>query len=90
MTTLPKDQNIEITRGVATANLTPGIWTGEIKPETITDALGREALEITIILTPGSSTAVTGDVAINTVFDLNQRLQDAGEERFSIVRYSSE
>ena len=58
MNTLSEDRIIEIAKGVATANLAPGIWTGEIKPGGITDALGREALEITIILTPGSSAAV--------------------------------
>jgi hypothetical protein len=91
MNTLSDDQIVEIAKQVAAANLTSGIWTGTIgRPIPITDSLGRDALSITIVLTPGSSSKVTGDMAVNTVFDLNQRLQTAGEERFSIVRYSSE
>ena len=87
MNTLPDDRIIEIAKGVATANLAQ-FWTGTIIPAATTDALGRDALEVTFGVTAGSS--VTGDMAVNTVFDLNQKLQEEGEERFSTVRYSTE
>jgi hypothetical protein len=91
MATLSDDQIIEIAKEAAAANLASGIWSGAIRnPVSIIDSLGRDGLSITIVLTPGSSSKVTGDMAVNTVFDLNQRLQRAGEDRFSIVRYSSE
>jgi len=89
MNTLSDDKIIEIAKQVAAENLASGT-VGTIRSASIIDSLGRDALEITIVLTPGSSSAVTGDMAVNTVFDLNQRLQEAREERFSIVRYSSE
>ena len=62
---LSDDQIIEIAKQVAAANLASGIWTGTIgKPVPITDSLGRDALPITIVLTPGSSSKVTGDMAV--------------------------
>jgi hypothetical protein len=91
MATLSDDQIIEIAKEAAAANLASGIWSGAIRnPVSIIDSLGRDGLSITIVLTPGSSSKVTGDMAVTLVFDLNQRLQRAGEDRFSIVRYSSE
>jgi len=51
------------------------------------DSLGRDALQIEITLTPGSSSAVSGIVASTTIVELNKRLQQAGEERFPIVRW---
>jgi hypothetical protein len=51
------------------------------------DSLGRDALEIVIELTPGSSSAITGQAAATTVFNLNKGLQAAGEERFPIIRW---
>jgi hypothetical protein len=87
MNTLSDDRIIEIAKRVAAANLAQS-WTRMVSAAATTDALGRDALEVTFGVTPGSS--VTGDMAVNTVFDLNQKLQEEGEERFSTVRYSSE
>jgi len=53
----------------------------------ILDSMGRDALQIEITLTPGSSSAVSGTLASTTIFELNKRLQQAGEERFPIVRW---
>jgi hypothetical protein len=88
MTTLTNDEIVKIAKDVATANLASGTWL-DVKPAPTIDSRGRDALQVTIVLTAGSWQKVTGDKAINIVFDLNQRLQDAGEERFSIVRYST-
>jgi len=52
------------------------------------DSMGRDALQIVITLTPGSSSHVTGKAASTTMFELNKRLQEAGEERFPIVRWA--
>jgi hypothetical protein len=86
MTTLTNDEIVKIAKDVATANLVSGTWV-DIKSASTIDSRGRDALEIAIVLTAGSLKKITGDRAVNIVFDLNQRLQDAGEERFSIVRY---
>jgi len=54
-----------------------------------TDSTGRDALEITIVLTPGASVSVTGSDANNTVFALNQELQKADEHRLPIIRWDA-
>jgi hypothetical protein len=79
---------ISIATEVATANLGSSSF-ADVRSNPTIDSMGREALQITIVLTPGSSAKVTGEAAANTVSDINQKLQDAGEERFSIVRYST-
>ena len=71
---------------VATANLGPSKFTSVSSAPTL-DSTGREALQITIYVDPFAARSITGEIAANTVFDMNKRLQDAGEERFSIVRY---
>jgi hypothetical protein len=86
---LSGEKIIEIAKGVAAQHLA-GLWAGRVDWAPSVDALDRDALEVTFFLTPGSSAKVTGDMAINTTFELNQKLQAAGEERFSITRYSSE
>jgi hypothetical protein len=88
MTTLTNDEIAKIAKDVAAANLASDIWL-DVKPAPTIDSRGRDALQVTIVLTEGAWKKMTGDTAINIVFDLNQRLQDAGEDRFSIVRYST-
>ena len=55
----------------------------------IVDSTGRDALEITIVLTPGSADNISGAAAVRTLAEINRRLQEAGEERFSFIRYST-
>jgi hypothetical protein len=88
MSTLDQTQIVNIATGVATANLGQSNFTSVSSTSTI-DSTGRDALQITIVLSPGFAPRVTGEIAANTVFDMNRRLRDAGEERFSIVRYST-
>ena len=80
METIEKGRIDEIATRIAAANLGVGVSSAVSSP-TI-DSMGRQALEITIVLTPNVSAAITGRVAATTVFDLNQALQKAGEERF--------
>jgi hypothetical protein len=86
METIEKERIEDIAKRVATANLGVTGISSAISSPTI-DSTGRAALEITIVLTPGSSAAITGRTAANTVLALNQALQEAGEERFPIVRW---
>jgi hypothetical protein len=88
MSRIGHDQIVSIARTVATANLGSASFTGVLSGSTI-DSMGREGLQITIVLAPGASVGVTGEAAVNMVFDINKRLQDAGEERFSVVRYAT-
>jgi hypothetical protein len=88
MNTLDQNQIVNIATGVATTHLGRSNFTSVSSASTI-DSTGRDALQITIVLAPGFASSVSGVVAANTVFDMNKRLRDAGEERFSIVRYST-
>jgi hypothetical protein len=88
MNMLPVNRINDIALKVATANLGPANVTSVVA-STVISSSSVEALQITIVLAPGSASTVTGEIAANTVFDMNKKLQDAGEERFSIIRYST-
>jgi hypothetical protein len=81
-------QIVSIATTVATANLGRSNFTSVLSGSTV-DSTGREGLKITIVLAPGASVKVTGEKAVDMVFDINKKLQDAGEERFSIIHYST-
>jgi hypothetical protein len=81
---LPDEEIIEIAQKVAATHLA-GLAIGKPGLAPSIDALDRDALEVAFFLTPGSSARVTGDMAVNTTFDLNQRLP--GRRRTEIFRY---
>jgi hypothetical protein len=87
MITLSSEKIIEIARGVATAN---NVNFTSIVPTPAIDSTGSEAIEIKILLTPGSSEAIMGETSARTVSQLIQKLADAGEGRFPIVRYEEQ
>ena len=55
-----------------------------------TDSTGSDALHITIVLTPGSAEAITGDLALNMLVEIREQLRKAGEQRLPIVEYATE
>ena len=78
-----------IARDVATANLTSST-VRNIITESAIDSEGREALRITIVINPGAATKIKGDAALDTLVQIQDRLQKAGEDRFPIVEYATE
>lgn len=54
-----------------------------------TDSQGDPALKITITLTPGSTDTIQGKDILKTLDQLQQSLQEAGEERFPIVEFET-
>ena len=84
MSTLTDEKVVEIAKGVATTNKVS--FTSVLTAPAI-DSTGSEAIEIKIVLAPGSSNAIMGERSARTVSQLIQKLVDAGEERFPIVRY---
>jgi hypothetical protein len=54
------------------------------------DSAGASAIEVKLVLTPGSTSAVVGMPSALTTSQLIQKLADAGEERLPIVRYDEE
>jgi hypothetical protein len=88
METIEKNQIDEIAAQVATEILGAALVSNAVTTTTV-DSRGRDALKVTINLTPGSAAGITGKAASTTVFALKQRLQEAGEARFPIVRWSA-
>jgi len=53
------------------------------------DSQGDPALKITIVLTPKSSESIQGKDVLKTLDQLQQRLQEKGEDRFPIVEFET-
>jgi hypothetical protein len=88
MHTIDERKIVQIAKEVATANLSSESIESVASAPAI-DATGREALRITIVLTPGSSEKIKGDATLNTLFQIQTNLEKAGEERFPIVEYAT-
>jgi hypothetical protein len=84
MSTLADEKVVEIAKQVATAN---NVSFADVRTAPAIDSTGAAAIEIKYVLTPGSSAAIMGEPSALTVSQLVQRLADAGEERFPIIRY---
>jgi hypothetical protein len=87
MSTLSDEKVIEIAKDVATANK---VSFANVVTAPAIDSTGSEAIEIKIVLTSGSSDAIMGEPSARTVSQLIQKLADAGDERFPIVRYEEQ
>jgi hypothetical protein len=84
MTTLSDEDVVRIAKSVATAN---NVNYADVKTAPAVDSTGSEAIEIRIILTPGSSNAIIGERSARTVSQVIKEITDTGEERLPIVRY---
>lgn len=87
MNTLTDEKVIEIAKDVATAN---SVSFADVALAPAVASTGLEAIEIKIVLTPGSSQAIFGERSARTVSQVIQKLVDAGEERIPIVRYEEQ
>jgi hypothetical protein len=86
---LGKNQILRIAGKVAKANLTHSNFSSLVAEPRI-DSEGREALRITIVIKPGAVARISGDAALDTLVQIQDRLREAGEERFPIVEYATE
>ena len=85
---LETDAIKKIVSEVAKANLTSK-FVREVRSEPATDSVGREALRITIVIVPGAEAKIKGDALVDTLAQIQDRLRQAGEERFPIVEYAT-
>jgi hypothetical protein len=84
MSVLPDNEVIEIAKKVASAN---NVAYTDVVTSSSTDWTGVATVLIKLVLTPGSSTAITAANSALAVAQIVQKLADKGEERSPIVRY---
>lgn len=58
--------------------------------EPTSDSEGKDALSITVVLTPEALQGLTGDQVLDLLVALQQRLRAEGEERSPVIQYASE
>jgi len=85
MSILSDQEVVRITRAAAAANNVP-VATVQTAPA-FTDA---PAIEIKVVLTPGSSASIMGLPSANTTSQIVRQLADGGEERLPIVSYEEQ
>jgi hypothetical protein len=79
----------QIVRDATARNFGPKI-VEMIDTQLTIDSEGHDALHIRIALAPGVATKLTGDAALDTLVEIQDRLRDAGDERFPILEYGTE
>jgi len=88
MQTLPDQKVKELIKQAVSANIgSDSYYTILMKPAI--DSSGADAIEVIIVLTPGSSDRVIGPPSTNATSEVIRLLADAGEERFPIVRWDT-
>jgi hypothetical protein len=78
----------EIAQELAAANLTSQAIENVISEPTI-DSEGREALRITIVIKPNKVSNFSGEKILDTLYQIQIRLLQEGEERPAIVEYAT-
>jgi hypothetical protein len=78
-----------IAANVAKANLSPNVVSQAVT-EPMTDSQGHDALRVTIVIRPGAADKLKGDSVLDTLVEIQDRLREAGEERFAIVEYATQ
>lgn len=71
------------------ANTTPNS-VRRVMIEPAMDSEGKDALRITIVITPEAVTQLEAGPIVDTLVQIQDRLREAGEERFPIIYYSTE
>lgn len=54
------------------------------------DLDGRDALEVTIVITPGAADRIRSDDLVDNIYEIHTRLHEADDERTPFVRYVTE
>jgi hypothetical protein len=61
-----------------------------VEHEPTTDSQGREAIKITVVLTPGAVQRLDDGAVLDALVSLNLRLREMREDRIPIVEYATE
>jgi hypothetical protein len=54
------------------------------------DSEGKDAVRITIVITPGAVARIKGDALLDNLVEIHKRLSEGGEERTPMVGYATE
>jgi hypothetical protein len=79
----------KIAEEVAKAKLSPDV-VSQVIAEPTTDSEGLEALRVTIVIESGAAIRLKGDSVLDTLVQIQDRLREAGENRFAIVEYATQ
>jgi hypothetical protein len=82
-------QIAEIAEEVARAKLSPDV-VGHVLADPTTDSEGHEALRVTIVIRPGAADKLKGDSVLDTLVQIQDRLREAGEDRFAVIEYATQ
>lgn len=80
----------EIARDIVTANLSRSVTVIDVTAAPRIDSEGRDALRITIVLRPVNNAKIGGEAALDTLVQIHEQLQAAGDDRFPLLEYSTE
>jgi hypothetical protein len=77
-----------LAKEAASANLS--VQTVEtVVAESTVDSVGDDALRVVIVVRPESVSRLQGEALVDTLLDIQTRLQEAGENRLPIVEYAT-
>lgn len=79
----------QISTEVAKANF-GGEYVVRVESEPAVDSQGAEALNLLIVMAPSVAESIDGEAVLNTLVQIVDRLQQAGDERFPIIEYATE
>ncbi|MGY4304228.1 hypothetical protein ACVIJ6_001471 [Bradyrhizobium sp. USDA 4369] len=83
-------QIAKIAREVAAANLSSSAAIADVTAASRVDSAGSDALRITIVLRPVVDAKIAGEAVLDTLVQIQERLQAAGEDRFPLLEYTTE
>lgn len=86
---LTTDKISQIVSEVVRANTTP-TSVRSVTAEPAIDSAGEDALRITIVITPEAVALLKKGAVVDTLVQIQDRLLEAGEERFPIIYYVTE
>lgn len=87
---LDMEEVTQISTEVAKANFGPENVV-RVESEPTADSQGEEALNLLIVMAPSVvAESIDGEAVLNTLVQIVDRLQQAGDERFPIIEYATE
>ncbi|MGJ4888838.1 hypothetical protein ACQR1Y_11620 [Bradyrhizobium sp. HKCCYLRH3099] len=87
MSILAEEEVVRIARAAGEAN---NLSITAVSTAPAVDSTGTSAIDIKIVLTPGSSASIMGLPSANTTSQIIRQIADEGDERFPIIRFEEQ